>query len=92
MRTVQPQNDPVAVWGGPEYTFNRVGHSYFDQMGTCPAMPNVLADLEAFSALGIQRLRCGFALGASCPQARLAVGRFLSCCYEGGWSQDPSPD
>ena len=46
------------VWGGVEYTCNRVGNHYFDQMelsGHCKR----LCDLEQIAELGIRRLRFG---------------------------------
>ena len=48
----------IEVWGGAEYTCNRVGDCYYDQMnlsGHAEREP----DLELFAALGIRALRCG---------------------------------
>jgi hypothetical protein len=57
-----PPHTPAAsapeVWGGVEYTCNRVRDRFFDQMelsGHC-SRPE---DLEKIAGLGIRRLRCG---------------------------------
>ena len=60
--TPLPLHTPAAshpeVWGGVEYTCNRVRDRYFDQMelsGHC----NRIDDLEHIAELGIRRLRLG---------------------------------
>jgi dTDP-4-dehydrorhamnose reductase len=49
---------PPEVWGGAEYTCNRVGECYFDQMNLSGHAERA-RDLESFAALGIRALRCG---------------------------------
>ncbi len=49
---------PPEIWGGPEYTCNRVGDRYFDQM-TLSGHAERLSDLERFAELGLHALRCG---------------------------------
>ena len=49
---------PPEVWGGAEYTCNRVGERYFDQMNLSGHAERV-EDLERFASLGISSLRCG---------------------------------
>ncbi len=51
--TAKPQ-----VWGGAEYTCNRVGDCWFDQMNLSGHAMRA-RDLEQFAALGIEALRCG---------------------------------
>ena len=46
------------VWGGAEYTCNRVGECYFDQMRLSGHAERA-RDLELFASLGIRALRCG---------------------------------
>jgi dTDP-4-dehydrorhamnose reductase len=46
----------MEAWGGAEYTCNRVGDRYIDQMELSGHMAR---DLELFSELGIHALRCG---------------------------------
>ena len=46
------------IWGGAEYTCNRVGDRWFDQM-LLSGHDRRLDDLGRFAALGIQALRCG---------------------------------
>lgn len=46
------------VWGGVEYTRNRVGDSYLDQMDLS-GHADRLSDYEAFAALGIKTIRFG---------------------------------
>ena len=46
------------IWGGAEYTCNRVGDSYFDQM-ICSGHATRLSDFEEFASLGIKTLRFG---------------------------------
>src|ERR1700694_4848627 len=48
----------LEVWGGPEYTCNRVGNHYFDQM-KLSGHAGRLSDYERFAELGIKTLRCG---------------------------------
>ncbi len=53
-----PFAGPPELWGGAEYTCNRVGERYFDQMnlsGHCSR----IGDLEQFASLGIKTLRVG---------------------------------
>lgn len=47
------------VWGGPEYTLNRVGDRWWDQMRLSGHDRRFAEDLGRFAALGIRRLRCG---------------------------------
>ncbi len=49
---------PIEVWGGAEYTCNRVRDEYFDQMHLS-GHARRLDDLQAFAELGIRALRCG---------------------------------
>jgi beta-glucosidase/6-phospho-beta-glucosidase/beta-galactosidase len=53
-----PHTKPVEVWGGAEYTCNRVGDRYFDQM-ELSGHAQRLSDYEEFAALGIRTLRFG---------------------------------
>jgi dTDP-4-dehydrorhamnose reductase len=46
------------VWGGVEYTCNRVGDRYFDQM-ELSGHTERLSDLDRIAELGIRRLRLG---------------------------------
>ena len=48
----------LPIWGGAEYTCNRVGDRYFDQMELSghAARPT---DISRIAELGIRRLRCG---------------------------------
>ncbi len=46
------------VWGGAEYTCNRVGDCWFDQMNLSGHAERA-GDLHLFAELGIQALRCG---------------------------------
>ncbi len=46
------------VWGGAEYTCNRVGDRWFDQM-ELSGHGSRFGDLKLFAELGIQALRCG---------------------------------
>ncbi len=52
----EPEIAPLEVWGGAEYTCNRVGDRYIDQM---ELSGHVAGDLEMFAELGIRALRCG---------------------------------
>ena len=63
MRNRHPSDSatPVSlpeVWGGAEYTYNRVGDCYFDQMQLSGHAKRE-RDLELFASLGIRSLRCG---------------------------------
>jgi len=49
---------PPEVWGGAEYTCNRVGDCYFDQMHLSGHAQRE-QDLALFASLGIRALRCG---------------------------------
>ncbi|HVG26240.1 MAG TPA: hypothetical protein VM865_01445 [Acidobacteriaceae bacterium] len=49
---------PPEVWGGAEYTCNRVGDRYFDQMNFS-GHAHRLSDYEQFVELGIRTLRMG---------------------------------
>ncbi len=53
-----PDPSRMEVWGGAEYTCNRVGDSYFDQMRLSGHWDRT-SDFEQFAELGIQALRCG---------------------------------
>lgn len=57
---VEPLLHPPAleVWAGAEYTCNRVGDRYLDQMNLS-GQAERLADLEQFRSLGIKTLRFG---------------------------------
>ncbi len=48
----------IEVWGGAEYTCNRVQDCYFDQMNLSGHARRE-SDLGLFAELGIQALRCG---------------------------------
>lgn len=48
----------LEVWGGVEYTCNRVRDRYFDQMELC-GHDTRLSDYERFAELGLQTLRTG---------------------------------
>lgn len=48
----------IEVWGGAEYTRNRVGDSYFDQLDLSGHYTRA-EDLAMFAELGIGALRCG---------------------------------
>ena len=48
----------VEAWGGTEYTHNRVGDRYFDQMNLSGHSSRT-TDVELFAKLGIRALRCG---------------------------------
>ncbi len=48
----------LEIWGGAEYTCNRVGDKYFDQM-TLSGHDSRASDLELFAKCGIKALRCG---------------------------------
>jgi beta-glucosidase/6-phospho-beta-glucosidase/beta-galactosidase len=50
--------DPMEVWGGAEYTCNRVGDRYFDQM-ELSGHAQRMSDYEEFADLGIRTLRFG---------------------------------
>ena len=54
----KPGAPSLEVWGGAEYTCNRVGECYFDQMDLSGHATR-LHDLQGFADLGIQALRCG---------------------------------
>ncbi len=54
----QTTTAPPEIWGGAEYTCNRVGDRYFHQLDLS-GHARRLGDLQLFSALGIQALRCG---------------------------------
>ncbi len=61
MHTIaNPEPVPAApeVWGGAEYTLNRVGDRFFDQM-TLSGHADRPGDLELFASLGLTALRCG---------------------------------
>lgn len=47
------------VWGGPEYTCNRVGDRWWDQMQLSGHNRRFASDLQRFAELGIRALRCG---------------------------------
>jgi beta-glucosidase/6-phospho-beta-glucosidase/beta-galactosidase len=49
---------PVEVWGGAEYTCNRVGERYFDQM-ELSGHAQRMSDYEEFADLGIRTFRFG---------------------------------
>lgn len=49
---------PLELWGGAEYTCNRVRDCFFDQMKFSGHAERV-ADIELFAELGIRTLRCG---------------------------------
>jgi beta-glucosidase/6-phospho-beta-glucosidase/beta-galactosidase len=49
---------PVEIWGGVEYTFNRVHDRYFDQMALSGHVDR-LDDFDRFAELGIKVLRRG---------------------------------
>ncbi|ADV81256.1 dTDP-4-dehydrorhamnose reductase [Terriglobus saanensis] len=49
---------PLELWGGVEYTCNRVGESYFDQMQISGHAERV-SDIERIAELGIKTLRYG---------------------------------
>lgn len=49
---------PLEIWGGVEYTHNRVCDQYFDQMEKSGHLDRV-SDMELFAALGITTLRAG---------------------------------
>ena len=53
-----PQPHGVELWGGVEYTCNRVGDAYFDQMALSGHSER-LADYDKFAELGIRTLRVG---------------------------------
>jgi dTDP-4-dehydrorhamnose reductase len=57
MRTGTPEQTPLEVWGGVEYTVNRVNDRWFDQM-VWSGHDRRLDDLDRFAALGIRALRC----------------------------------
>jgi beta-glucosidase/6-phospho-beta-glucosidase/beta-galactosidase len=50
--------DGIEVWGGAEYTCNRVGDRYFDQM-EFSGHARRISDYEKFANLGIRTLRFG---------------------------------
>jgi dTDP-4-dehydrorhamnose reductase len=50
--------EPFEVWGGAEYTCNRVGDRYFDQM-ELSGHAQRLSDYQEFADLGIRTLRFG---------------------------------
>src|SRR4051812_14122023 len=49
---------PIEIWGGAEYTCNRVGDRYFDQMDLSGHAQR-LSDFEEIAVLGIRTLRTG---------------------------------
>ena len=49
---------PLEIWGGAEYTCNRVGDRYFDQLDLS-GHARRLSDLHLFAGLGLSALRCG---------------------------------
>jgi len=49
---------PIEIWGGAEYTCNRVGDRYFDQMDLSGHAQR-LSDFEEIAGLGIKTLRTG---------------------------------
>lgn len=51
------QTARLELWGGAEYTLNRVGDRFFDQMRRS-GHAGRLSDLARFAALGITALRC----------------------------------
>jgi beta-glucosidase/6-phospho-beta-glucosidase/beta-galactosidase len=51
-------NDGFEIWGGAEYTCNRVGDRYIDQM-ELSGHAHRMSDYENFVALGIRTLRFG---------------------------------
>lgn len=55
---IRPFAAAVEVWGGAEYTCNRVSHHYFDQM-ELSGHASRASDLERIAGLGIRALRCG---------------------------------
>lgn len=54
----QIENSSLEVWGGAEYTCNRVGDRYFDQMELSGHAQRA-ADYELFAGLGITTYRLG---------------------------------
>ncbi len=57
------------VWGGPEYTCNRVGDQWFDQMRLSGHDLRFREDLPRFAELGITALRCGILWERHCRRA-----------------------
>ena len=55
---IHPEVEKVAIWGGAEYTCNRVGDTYFDQMDLS-GHSGRLRDFDLFASLGIRTLRLG---------------------------------
>jgi beta-glucosidase/6-phospho-beta-glucosidase/beta-galactosidase len=49
---------PLEIWGGVEYTYNRVHDQYFDQLALC-GHADRLDDFDLFAELGIKKLRRG---------------------------------
>ena len=54
----QPARLPLEIWGGAEYTRNRVGDRYFDQMDLSGHATRI-DDYARFAELGIKTLRVG---------------------------------
>ncbi len=49
---------PPEIWGGVEYTYNRVGDTYFNQL-ELSGHSRRLSDLQLIASLGVRALRCG---------------------------------
>lgn len=58
---------PLEIWGGAEYTCNRVGDRYFDQLDLS-GHARRLTDLRLFAELGISALRCGVLWERQCRE------------------------
>lgn len=54
----EPDDQSLEMWGGVEYTCNRVRNRYFDQM-ELSGHSERLSDYERFAELGLQTLRVG---------------------------------
>ncbi len=77
-------NGGLEVWGGAEYTCNRVGNDFFDQM-KLSGHADRAADLELFRALGITSLRTGLLWERHelDPTWRWADARLTAICEAG---------
>src|SRR5579875_867375 len=53
-----PSRSPLEIWGGVEYTYNRVRDRYFDQMELSGHAAR-LSDCDRIADLGIRTLRIG---------------------------------
>lgn len=47
----------IALWGGVECTINRVGDTWFSQLGRSGHLARAQEDLDAFAALGLRAVR-----------------------------------